>query len=709
MATAIGLTIAGSCTVPAEDIYVKSFSIAETEDGSALAPWRSLPPAIAQANGNKQAGERVIVNIWPGVYDLGYEVKLGSAGTNRGLRITRPNITIRMDPAYTSVPNSEASTGRVVINGGIDLNTLRNSDQSGVQTLYPPLYGPAAIYIAPSAENAIIEDIEACYTITGITSEAANTTVTNCHIHHTGQQGIDIAAVGGRTKSCNGKVINNLVHDADQYNYQSQSEDFSLESKGGRSFVRGQKKKTSRTNKSSDLQELVMDWGAGIVIHGRYYNDSCKKFYRGDDGVVRDFDGLCKGGEISGNIVWNVWGENISTYQSSGVVIADNYSFNGLRYDFYLQNADYSILENNLAFFDDSIMDLVRRKPPGRSINQPFVCRNEYAADQAQRDFNDPKLSLLPSTVGAIIRDNVSFGGGDWTALPIGGENCPNVDVPGTANIVTRNTLFATQVNSVCGAEDLYGGCITLSNFSNVWLTDNFLYGLNTVRGKETLDSRLLVISKDARNYRNERNQCVAWDLSALRKNPRGNPYDAIKLLVKNAVKSTSSEGANPSFRVFNPLIHKSPQEKALYAESTLAIKSVVKDLKAGPFKALRAGITGAFPAIIANPAKVSVPEKSKTKVKIALSKPLSAAAVVVNVAYSSGDKSFTVTPEKLTFSSVNWNQPRIIVFSAPPETGNAKAEFTLSAEGYQAAGITITSGGTSEQSDKVMSDAIRQ
>ena len=54
MATAIGLTIAGSCTVPAEDIYVKSFSIAETEDGSALAPWRSLPPAIAQANGNKQ-------------------------------------------------------------------------------------------------------------------------------------------------------------------------------------------------------------------------------------------------------------------------------------------------------------------------------------------------------------------------------------------------------------------------------------------------------------------------------------------------------------------------------------------------------------------------------------------------------------------------------------------------------------------------------
>jgi hypothetical protein len=323
----------------------------EPRDGSALRPWSSLGEGLARL----QPGD--VLSVRPGVY------------RQEQVSVKQDRVRLRKDPSLS---------GAVVIDGGVSRHLLRNQDRAGRQKASDN--GPHfRAVIEVNGHGVTLEGLEVRYGYVGISLRGQRGTVRGCHVHHVGQHGIEVTNDGGRVEDC-------LVHDANLYNVNGQCLVGGAEPGSGRPDQNTRKKINSPDPRRHGKN---MDWGQGITFHGKYREAWAPR------GCV-----------IRGNIVWNIWGEGIATYNASDVRMEDNVAINVWRIAYYVQNADDVRLGNNLALYTPDF----RARLGDGAMAVAFSFANEYPGDHL-RQAEGPGQPWVPDGSNIILRDNVSWRG----------------------------------------------------------------------------------------------------------------------------------------------------------------------------------------------------------------------------------------------------------------------------------------------------------
>ncbi len=322
-----------------------------TQDGSAAHPWSDLTHAVAKL------APQDVLSLRPGLY------------RQRQLTIAANDVWVRKDPAVPGV---------VVIDGAVPLNELMNQDEHGRQKTRDngPYFDPL---ITVTGNGVVLDGLEVRHGFVGISVRGERAKILDCHVHHTGQHGIEVMNHHGLVEDC-------VVHDANLYNVNGQC------LVGGVNPVTGQPDQNSRkkiTSSDPARHGQNMDWGQGITFHGKYRQAWAPR------GCV-----------LRGNLLWNIWGEGLATYNASEVRMERNVVFNVWRMAYYVQNVDSATLDANLAFYDLAFR--VRLGDYAMAVCYSFA--NEYPADLL-RVAKGPDQPLLPDGSDLTLINNLSYGG----------------------------------------------------------------------------------------------------------------------------------------------------------------------------------------------------------------------------------------------------------------------------------------------------------
>jgi hypothetical protein len=183
-----------------------------------------------------------------------------------------------------------------------------------------------------------------------------------------------------------GLVEDCLVHDANLYNVNGQCLQDGKEPGKDRPNQNARKKINSP---DPNRHGKNMDWGQGITFHGKYRGSWAPR-----------------GAVLRRNVVWNIWGEGIASYNASEVRMEDNTALNIWRVGYYVQNVDEATLDGNLALFDREF----RRRLGDGAMAVAFSFANEYPGDHL-RQAGGPDHTWVPDGSNLILRDNVSWRG----------------------------------------------------------------------------------------------------------------------------------------------------------------------------------------------------------------------------------------------------------------------------------------------------------
>ena len=336
----------------AAEIFVDPLSAEKKEqDGSAARPWGSLPEAIARLS----PGD--VLSLRPGVY------------RQEQIRVTMDRVILRRDPAIPGV---------AVIDGGVPLHELRNQDAQGRQKTSHngPFFLPA---VEVTGQGVTLENLEIRHGYVGVSVRGEKGTVRACHVHHVGQHGIEVMSHAGRVEDC-------LVHDANLYNVNGQCLLSGKEPGKDRPNQNARKKINSPDPKRHGQN---MDWGQGITFHGKYRGAWAPR-----------------GAVLRRNVVWNIWGEGIATYNASEVRMEGNAAFNIWRVAYYVQNADEVVLDRNLALYERDF----RSQLGDGAMAVGFSFANEYPADHLRQSGGSGQ-SLVPDGSDLTFTRNISWRG----------------------------------------------------------------------------------------------------------------------------------------------------------------------------------------------------------------------------------------------------------------------------------------------------------
>ena len=349
------LVLCGIGGLPAQDWWVDAAGTV-SPTGSAQAPWRDLPTALSHSA--LHAGDTIFVR--PGIY-RGSDVWIRTDG----VRLTR-------DPAHA---------GRVILDGGVAMNDLCNRTADGLQkTTDNGARFTKVLGVAAGADGVTIDGLEVRNGHVGIFTEAVDTRILDCHVHHTSQNGI--SSTGERTE-----IAGNIVHDVVLYNLDGQCLTKARRTDG--TPDRDARKKVVRAD--GTVTTTNMDWGQGITCKGDYPRDPTANYTKiGADGLIHD------------NLLWNAWSEGFGTFCSRRTTMASNTAFNIWRMGYYVQNADAAVLDSNLTFFHDT-MDAWALRGNVAFANE--LDRRFFATAHPTDPF------LLPDTSGVVLRNNFLDGG----------------------------------------------------------------------------------------------------------------------------------------------------------------------------------------------------------------------------------------------------------------------------------------------------------
>jgi hypothetical protein len=321
------------------------------QDGSVAHPWSELAPAVGKLVPSD------VLSIRPGRYRQGR------------LTVGVDDVRVRKDPAVPGV---------VVIDGAVPLHELMNQDEQGRQKTRDngPFFQPV---ITVTGNGVVLEGLEVCNGFVGISMRGVRGQVLACHVHHTGQHGIEITNHHGLVEDC-------VVHDANLYNVNGQCLVSALDKATGRPNQNVRKKITS-TDPARNGKN--MDWGQGITFHGSYLRAWAPR------GCV-----------LRGNLLWNIWGEGLACYNAAEVRMERNVAFNIWRMAYYVQNVDAATLEANLAFYDRDF----RGQLGSQAMAVCYSFANEYPADHL-RSAAGAEQALVPDCSDLSLINNLSYGG----------------------------------------------------------------------------------------------------------------------------------------------------------------------------------------------------------------------------------------------------------------------------------------------------------
>ncbi|MDR3734148.1 MAG: choice-of-anchor Q domain-containing protein [Acidobacteriaceae bacterium] len=173
------------------------------------------------------------------------------------------------------------------------------------------------------------------------------------------------------------------------------------------------------------------------------------------------------GGVMQNNVVYNNWGEGISTFQASGTVIQDNISYDNFATNFYISDASNVLAQRNLGYTtpNNAVGNSSNRCIQLADENAAFTPRSSNNAVINNMCWNSRFLPFswtgVPNSglVNDIIANNTvinsSFETGDATTLPNPVTNSNTV----IANNIVVNTGTIAIVPSSTG--------LTFSN--NLW------------------------------------------------------------------------------------------------------------------------------------------------------------------------------------------------------------------------------------------------
>lgn len=354
------------------------------QDGSVDHPWSELAPAVAKLVAHD------VLSIRPGIY------------RQSQLIIAVDEVRVRKDPAVPGV---------VVIDGEVPFHVLMNQDEQGLQKKRDngPFFDPV---IVVTGAGVVLEGLEVRHGFVGISVRGERGQVLACHVHHTGQHGIEITNHHGLVEDC-------VVHDANLYNVKGQCLVDGIDKATGWPNQNSRKKITS-TDPARNGKN--MDWGQGITFHGSYLQAWAPR------GCV-----------MRGNLLWNIWGEGLASYNAAEVRMERNVAFNIWRMAYYVQNVDSVTLDSNIAFYDRDF----RRYLGAQAMAVCYSFANEYPADHLRIAMGADQ-ALVPDCSELTLINNLSYGG-DY-ALHSGDRH----PLATRGRIRVGNNLLMAPVSAAC-------------------------------------------------------------------------------------------------------------------------------------------------------------------------------------------------------------------------------------------------------------------
>lgn len=183
---------------------------------------------------------------------------------------------------------------------------------------------------------------------------------------------------------------------------------------------------------------------------------------------------ITQGGNITGNTVFNCWGEGVSTWLSNGTAIQNNIVYNNWAENLYVDNATNAVIQRNLVY-----------NTPNNYVqaHAGFALADEIAN-------SNPALNQLSSgnTVVNNLIFNAQFSAYGWTNVPGSGLNnvlianntiVSTPDFPGASifvtgsntssgNVVNKNS---TIINNIINGTVVAPSTVGLAFSNNAWST----------------------------------------------------------------------------------------------------------------------------------------------------------------------------------------------------------------------------------------------
>ncbi len=264
------------------------------------------------------------------------------------------------------------------------------------------LYDP---FFLLNGQNIIVSGFEVRNGGTGIYLQGNNDTVSNMKVHHV--LGTGILAKGDYSVVQNSTVYQTCL---DHYNY--------LIGNGGHS-----------------------GWGTGISA------------------ARNPVTGITRHAQLTGNTVYNVWGEGLSTYEADGTLISNNTVYDNWAENTYISDASNVLFKDNLVY--NTANNVVGKRANLLSL-----------ADE---------VASVPRSTNNVVINNMFLNGNldafSWTIVPGSGLSnafiTNNTLVNGTLNtgninqasVVENNIFFRNDGGAVAAVPTLSG----LQFTNNIW------------------------------------------------------------------------------------------------------------------------------------------------------------------------------------------------------------------------------------------------
>ena len=394
------LLVLGSGLLTAQEWFVDP-GATSSGNGSSQTPWVSLAAAVGHTS--VSAGDTI--NLRPGIYQ---------SQARHEIYLTKARLTLRPDPSRS---------GRVIIDGGVLSQDLRNRDAEGKQKRIAN-YGQTKRVLQITANDVTIIGLEVRNGYVGIYSNAANTRILKCHVHNMAQSAISLSGEGAEIASC-------IVHDVALYNIDGQclAKDDPTD--------RDKRKKVYRDDGSmmtnSDGSPKNMDWPVAIRVNGTYPQDTKKKLSELN---------ISRKARVHDNLLWNAWCEGFGSYFSEDALFVNNTAFNTWRIGYYPQNADGAVLDGNLIFYRHHGFDEWANR-------DGIIFNNERPRDYlvSRHGTNN----LLPDTSGLVLRGNIILGAKSGISSPTW-DNPKQLNTQTDKTVTIRGNLIGFLENSASGA-----------------------------------------------------------------------------------------------------------------------------------------------------------------------------------------------------------------------------------------------------------------
>lgn len=226
------------------------------------------------------------------------------------------------------------------------------------------------------------------------------------------------------------------------------------------------------------------NWAAGITIMGNYGTAQNNKIWY--NGIDNEFGSSSRGGwpatltcarypthcTLKGNISWENWGEGISTFESSYVIIEDNISYDNLQ-NFYISDTQYSLVQRNFSYCTaNNIVDpystqtgILVGDEKASSSNNKIINNIVYGCDR------NLAIGTKESTNSLIANNTFVNADGDTNILMYSGTctNCQfknnlilqegtiSININGGTGWSFSNNLWSKTPSRVTGTNDIIG------------------------------------------------------------------------------------------------------------------------------------------------------------------------------------------------------------------------------------------------------------